>query len=107
MAKVKVESLIGFELDRLEAKVQEFQKYLEINSIITSTKGLRLDEDALSLDAQDKLHKEIVIQIKMQDALFAWMPLLEKLREGAESKKLETRGDVEVSNHFKKKGNAE
>src|SRR6476620_2304270 len=102
MAKaVKVESLIEFELNRLEDKINEFLTYLKINSITVNKNGFRLDDDSLTLDAQDKLHKEIVIQIKMQDALFAWMPLLERLRE-AQNNKVETRGDVEVSSHFKK-----
>lgn len=105
MAKIKVDSLIGFELDKLEAKVGEFQQYLEENSIITKvTSG---NEILLALEEQDKLHKEIVIQIKMQDALFNWMPLLEKLREGAEQKKLELRGDAEANGLFNKKRNAE
>lgn len=100
MAKIKLDSLISFELDKLEAKAGEFQQYLEENSIIT--KVTSDNEILLALEEQDKLHKEIVIQIKMQDALFNWMPLLEKLREGDALKKLELRGDATANGLFNK-----
>lgn len=101
MAKVKKlddKSLIHLNLEKLEAKVDEFQKYLQMNTIVT--KVTNKDEILLSEDDQDKLHKEILIQIKMQDALFTWLPALEKLKE----KELETknvRGDMEVGDMFK------
>lgn len=100
MAKrVDLKKLVHFELERLEEKVKEFQDYLQVNSITAKvTSG---NEVVLSEDNQDKLHKEIVIQIKMQDALFSWIPLLEKLRETEDSKQLETRGDIEVNGMFK------
>jgi thiamine kinase-like enzyme len=101
MAKIKAESLLSIELEKLENKVNEFQQYLEENSIIT--KVTRDSEIIIALEEQDKLHKEIVIQIKMQDALFNWMPLLEKLREGSISKKLETRGNVKLNGLFTNK----
>lgn len=93
--KINPESLIAFELDNLENKVKEFQRYLTFNSILENDKGINYDE--LQEDKQDKLHKEIVIQIKMQDALFSWLPLLEKLKEGEADKKVEIRGDVELN----------
>ena len=40
----------------------------------------------------------------MQDAIFNWLPLLEKLRKGEEGKDMETYGNVEVNGLFKKKG---
>lgn len=98
--KVNPQDIILFELEKLEAKVNEFQKYLELNTInaqITKDGAITLSEEN-----QDKLHKEIVIQIKMQDALFNWLPLLQKLREGEQNKQLETRGDVEVNGLFRR-----
>jgi tyrosine-protein phosphatase YwqE len=97
--KIDNKNLVLFELNKLENKVNEFQSYLELNPINASvTRG---NEIILTEENQDKLHKEIVIQIKMQDALFSWIPLLEKLREGEQNKELETRGDIEVNGLFK------
>lgn len=101
MAKIKVDSLINIELSKLENKVKEFQDYLEMNSIVAKVTGN--SEIFLGLEQQDQLHKEIVIQIKIQDALFNWMPLLEKLREEKDNKKIETRGDVPVNGMFLRK----
>ena len=103
MAKKKIDnaSLIHFELGRLEDKIKEFQDYLQINSILYKKNGFRIDDDDNLSNELDKLHKEIVIQIKMQDALFNWMPLLEKLREKEENKNPDNRGDAEISNMFR------
>ena len=101
MAKIKVESLINVEIEKLQAKVNQFQKYLEMNPITAQV--TKDSEIILSQDNQDKLHKEIIIQIKMQDALFNWLPLLEKLKKGEEGKELETRGDIEINGLFKSK----
>lgn len=98
--KVDPKSLIHFELEKLESKVHEFQKYLEFNSIISKV-GVHIDDFDIAIDEQDKLHKEILVQIKMQDALFNWMPLLEKLREKDESKNPENRGDANISPMFR------
>ena len=98
--KIDSKSLIHFELEKLDGKVNEFQVYLEKNSI-NKAKGM----DDMSTDYQDKLHKEIVVQIKMQDALFAWVPLLQKLRETEADKPVETRGNVEINGLFKQKSN--
>ena len=104
--KINTDSLIGVELDKLESKVKEFQKYLEINNILTMRGTVRFDE--VEEDLQDKLHKEMIIQIKVQDAIFNWLPLLEKLREDKKTKALETRGDVAINGMFKKRqANAE
>jgi hypothetical protein len=98
--KIDTKNLILFELAKLENKVNEFQTYLELNPITAQvTKG---NEIILSEENQDKLHKEIVIQIKMQSALFEWLPLLEKLRESENNKELETRGNLEVNGLFKR-----
>lgn len=104
--KTKAETLIDEEIRELENKVKEFQDYLRINSIvstISNNKSIRNDELDLTLEDQDKLHKEIVIQIKMQDAVFNWLPLLRKLRESEADLAPATRGDVEVSSMFKNK----
>lgn len=98
--KVNPESLINVELEKLENKVQEFQTYLEenpITSIVTKEGKFILAEKE-----QGQLHSEIAMQIKMQYALFDWLPLLEKLREKSNEKKLETRGDINIGGMFKK-----
>lgn len=104
--KINPDSLIGAEIEHIEEKIKEFQDYLRINSIVTKvTKTndvLRIDEIVLTEEQQDKLHKEILVQIKMQYALFDWLPLLKKLKETDETKGLETRGDIEVNGMFKK-----
>lgn len=104
--KAKAETLIDEEIRELENKVKEFQSYLRINTIISKVNGgesVRIDDMELTVEGQDKLHKEIVIQIKMQDALFTWLPLLRKLRESEEDASLETRGDVSMGGMFKNK----
>lgn len=101
MAKAKItdQSLIHFELEKLEAKVNQFQTYLEMNPITAVvTQG---NEVILTEENQDKLHKEILIQIKIQDVLFNWLPALEKLKE-KKVDKISTRGDIEVSGLFKR-----
>lgn len=99
--KIDTKSLIHFELEKLESKVQEFQKYLENNSISKITPF----SDQTS-DFQDKLHKEILVQIKMQDALFSWMPILLKLRESSSDREtLETRGGTEINGLYKNRKN--
>lgn len=99
--KINTDILTAFELEKLENKVQQFQKYLEMNPITAQV--TKNNEILLTEDTQDKLHKEIIIQIKIQDALFNWLPLLEKLRQSEKTKDIETRGDVPVNGLFKKK----
>lgn len=103
--KINVESLIGQEIEHLEEKINEFQLYLRLNNLTVNENGTRYDE--LEIDAQDKLHKEIIIQIKMQDALFNWLPLLEKLKEGDQGKKFETRGDIPTNGLYNRRKNQE
>lgn len=107
--KINPDSLIAAEIEDLDDKVKEFQKYLRLNTIVSKVSksgiSLTIDEIMLSEEQQDKLHKEILIQIKMQDALFVWLPLLKKLRETEEGKQLETRGDVKVNGMFKNRNN--
>lgn len=98
MAKANIDNLIKMELEKIEKKVEEFQEYLEINPIVSDSSFLLLEEDT-----QNRVHKEITIQIKMQDALFNWLPLLEKLREDKSKKQTSTRGDVKVGGMFAKK----
>lgn len=106
MAKIRIDkldskSLIKFELNSLEEKVKEFQDYLRINKINSTV--TQAGVITLSEDDQDKLHKELLIQIKVQDAIFNWVPLLEKLRESQEVKDVETRGDIEINGLYKNK----
>ena len=56
MAKINKDSLIHVELEKLEAKVNEFQTYLENNSILNFKP---IDKDSTQ-DYQDKLHKEML-----------------------------------------------
>lgn len=99
--KFNTDNIIGKEILSLEDKVKEFQDYLKLNKIISKvTNG---SEILLSEENQDKLHKEIVVQIRMQDAIFNWLPLLKKLREIEDDTAIETRGDIPISGLFKKK----
>jgi len=101
MAKVlKIDNLVEVEIQKFEAKLQEFQDYMKLNTIVTRvTDG---DKILLTEENQGLLHDEILIQIKMQDAVLSWMPLLKKLREVEKEKASEIRGDVPVGDHFKK-----
>lgn len=93
MAKNK-DSVIAFELDRLDEKIKEFQDYLEKNTIITKVKNNTLKE----ADETNR-HKEIDTQIKMINALFLWLPSLEKLRS-TEEKKPDIRGGNSLNGMF-------
>lgn len=101
MAKaIKVDNLVDVEIKKFEAKLEEFQNYMELNTIVTKvTDGNKI---LLTEENQGLLHDEILIQIKMQDAVLAWMPLLKKLREVEAEKASQIRGNVEVGDHFKK-----
>ncbi len=100
--KINTDSLIGLELEKLQSKVDQFQDYLEINSI-TQYSNIRVDE--IEEDIQDKLHKEIIVQIKMQDAIFNWLPLLEKLKEASSENNVELRGGAEFNGLMQKAQN--
>lgn len=97
--KVNIESIIESEIQKVEAKVHEFQQYMTDNNIsgVVSSGG----EFSLSEENQDKLHKEIAMQIKMMDSVLNWLPLLKKLREVEVEKEKENRGNVKVGGLFK------
>lgn len=99
--KINKDSLISVELEKLQKKVDEFQKYLEMNPIITQVTKDNII--VITEDDQDKLHKELLVQIKVQDAIFSWLPLLEKLKEEKSTKDMATYGNVEVNGMFKNK----
>ena len=103
--KIQLDNIIAAEVEELADKVKEFQKYLKINNILTTGSGVRYDE--VEEEVQEKLHKEILVQIKMQDAVFNWLPMLKKLRETEAVDSLETRGNVEVNGMFKKNAKTE
>lgn len=65
--KLNKDNLVQIELVKISAKVDEFQDYLENKKI------------AAEIDTKSR-HDEIDIQIKMQNALFTWLPILENLR---------------------------
>ena len=97
--KVDTAALIEKEIGNFVAKVEEFQQYLKDNDV----RGLAsLGDEDFTTTYQDKLHKEILIQIKMQDAILNWLPLLKKLREDDETKKETIRGGASVGGMFKK-----
>lgn len=91
---------INVELKKFEEKLNQFQVYLEQNTIVTQV--TKDDEILLSAEGQDQLHKEITMQIKMQDSILSWLPLLKKLREENNSKQEEMRGGMEVNGLFVK-----
>lgn len=99
--KINIENIIATELEKVEEKVREFQRYLLDNSVsgMASVGG----DITLSEDDQDKIHKEITMQIKMMDAVLNWLPLLKKYRETEEQKKPGTYGDQEVGGMFLRK----
>lgn len=85
-------SVVGVELQRFEDKLKEFQDYLEKNTIITKVHNGKLKE----ADEANR-YKEIDMQIKMQNAVLTWLPILEKLRTTEDSRKFEARGGQEVN----------
>lgn len=91
---------VDVEIGKLESKINEFQSYLSQNSIIAQVTSA--NEILLTEDEQEKRHKEILTQIKMQDALFAWLPLLKKLKEDTAIKTDELRGGQEANGLFNK-----
>jgi len=106
--KIQIDNLIVKEIQELEEKVKEFQTYLRINTIISTviehSDSSNTDYIRLTEEQQEKLHKEILVQIKMQDAVFNWLPLLKKLRESTAEKEMnETRGDIPINGMFKNK----
>lgn len=86
--KAKTDSLIAVELDKFEKKLNELQRYLLLNII---------DSDM----HPDIKYKEIDCQLKIQNHVLNWLPILEKLREGDAKKKMEVRGGQEVNGMFK------
>lgn len=72
--------------------------YLKQNTIITKVKDNKLKEAD-----ENNRHKEIDTQIKMMNNLITWLAALEKLRNVEETKKLVTRGDIEVNGLFASK----
>jgi hypothetical protein len=97
--KINKDSPIALEIVEYEEKIREFQNYLKKNPIVsTIRKGGDIQEEP---ESQDKRHKEIAVQIKVMDALPAWLLALKKLREEQAENELETRGDVDVPGMFK------
>lgn len=97
--KVNAAALIEKEIGNFVDKVEEFQRYLKDNNV----RGVvSLGDEEFTSVMQDKLHKEILIQIKMQDAILNWLPLLKKLKEDDETKKEVIRGGTTVGGMFKK-----
>lgn len=87
MAK-KVNSIIALEIEKYEAKIGEFQSYLEYNKI--------------GIIEFDDIYKEIETQIKMMNALPNWLEALKKLKEDAKDKPIELRGGAEINDVARK-----
>ena len=96
----KVITNIDYEIGKVEEKIKEFQDYLIENTVITKVKNGELKEAS---EAQALRHKEIEIQIKMNDAVLRWLPILKSLREEASKKEVALMGDVEMNPMFKRK----
>lgn len=82
----KPTGVIALEIEKYEAKIKEFQDYLELNQI----------KDAYFETEQDK-HKEIDTQIKMMNALPNWLLSLKQLKEDAKDKPIELRGGAQIN----------
>ena len=98
MAK-KPNNVIALETDKYEAKVKEFQDYLEQNPIITKVeKDGEINE---AEDEQNARHKEITIQCKIMDYLPNWLVALKNLRIEEEEKQVKLRGGGEMNDMAK------
>lgn len=98
--KIKVESLIALPLKKFEDKLNQFQTYLEehpIQGMVLTDKDIKVASEWTELN-----HKEIAVQIKMQEAVLNWLPLLEKLKQGEAAKNTEVRGESEIGGMYKK-----
>jgi peroxiredoxin family protein len=94
---------IDVEIKKFEDKLNQFQTYLQNNTIISQV--TKEDRILLSEENQELLHKEITMQIKMQDAILAWLPLLKKLKEDEAVKIQEMRGGAEANGLFLSENN--
>lgn len=99
MAKKTKDNIIALEIEKYEKKIKEYQDYLEKNTIIS-----KVDKDTINLEqeSQDKKHKEILIQIRLMDALPNWLEALKKLKQESENTSIELRGDSEMNDVFKR-----
>lgn len=85
MPKLKKNEAIALELEKFEAKIKEFQQYLETYNVTSKTEAIMVDVS--------KRHAEIQCQIKIMDALPNWLAGLKKLKEDSETAAPEYRGD--------------
>ena len=82
MAK-KASSTIALEIEKFEKKIKEYQTYLQLMDITKMTE-------------EESRHKEIGTQNSIMNLLPNWLEALKKLRDVAETKEMETRGNVGV-----------
>lgn len=82
MAK-KSNSTIALEIEKFEKKIKEYQTYLQLMDITKMTE-------------EEGRHKEIGTQNSIMNLLPNWLEALKKLREVAQEKEMETRGDVGI-----------
>lgn len=90
MATTKKDNAIALELKTFDSKIKQFQDYLKIN------------DPSFMIDDR-KRHDEIDCQIKIMSNLPAWLSALKKLREEEAEKKVELRGETEISGLMKTK----
>ena len=74
-------NVIALEIDKYEAKVKEFQDYLEFNNILNKS----FEED------KDKF-KEMEMQMKIMTELPKWLQGLKLLKEDSATKGVDLRG---------------
>lgn len=74
---------IALEIDKFEKKIKEYQDYLQMMDITKMTE-------------EDSRHREITTQNSIMSLLPVWLEALKKLRDVAQEKQLETRGDVDI-----------
>lgn len=82
MAK-KATNTIALEIEKFEKKIKEYQLYLQLMDITKMTE-------------EDSRHKEIGTQNSIMNLLPGWLEALKKLRDVAQEKEMETRGNVGV-----------
>lgn len=82
----KKTNVIALEVEKYEAKIAEFQRYLE---------------DHKNFDIADDRYKEIDIHIKIMNALPVWILALKDMKENASDKPVELKGGAVMNDAAK------
>lgn len=89
--KTKINSIIALEIGKYEAKIREFQIYLETHDV------RRIGE----INKDEDKYKEIDTQIKILNALPNWLEALKRLKEVEGEATEEMRGESEINDAHK------